>query len=233
MVSNESFQSRPEVSINDDSIARSDSDVKPSKVKFSALRNPTRGETRAWLDGYAEQYGAIPEGEKAGSRGDQNIPQAVSDNGRTRQTVRAYLEAISTPDSLDGELEHRDSLRTISENETVLHPINPITGEQYIYHDITFSNKQFGKKIGKHAKDYGLNPSNEANREGLIRHIEDIIKNADERAYGNWRNQEYPVVFHIKAEDVVVESKYGSFVTLLKGGISNERVKNARKRKVQ
>ena len=71
----------------------------------SALRNPTRGETRAWLDDYSEQYGAIPEGEKAGSRGDQNIPQAVSDDGRTRQTVCTYLEAISTPDSLAGELE--------------------------------------------------------------------------------------------------------------------------------
>lgn len=74
-------------------------------VKFSALRKPTREENRAWLDEYSEQYGAIPEGENVNSRGNQNVPKQVDDDTRTRQTARTYLEALSTPDAVVGEVE--------------------------------------------------------------------------------------------------------------------------------
>ncbi len=56
--------------------------------------------------------------------------------------------------------------------------------------------------------------------------INRIVSDAEERRYGDWRGQEYPVVFHIKGDDVVVESKDGEFITILKGGVSNARVKN-------
>ncbi len=74
-------------------------------VKFSALRKPTREENRTWLDEYSEQYGAIPEGENVNSRGNQNVPKQIDDDTRTRQTVRTYLEALSTPDAVVGEVE--------------------------------------------------------------------------------------------------------------------------------
>lgn len=46
---------------------------------------------------------------------------------------------------------------------------------------------------------------------------------------GNWRGYDGEIDFSIKNGDVVV-SKDGKFITLLKGGISNARVENARKR---
>lgn len=48
----------------------------------------------------------------------------------------------------------------------------------------------------------------------------------------NGCGQEYPVLFHVKGDDVVVESFSGEFVTILKGGVTNARVKNARKSKI-
>ncbi len=62
--------------------------------------------------------------------------------------------------------------------------------------------KQFGKKIGKHAKDYGLDPSKEADREKMHEIIDDIIENHSEKRSGSWRGQEKEVDFYIKDEDV-------------------------------
>lgn len=88
--------------------------------------------------------------------------------------------------------------------------------------------KQFGKKIGKHAKDYGLDPSKEADRKKMHEIIDDIIENHSEKRSGSWRGQEKEVDFYIKDEDVVVCSKEKEFITILKGGVNNARVKNAR-----
>ena len=107
--------------------------------------------------------------------------------------------------------------------------MNPVTGQSYTLHTLTVDSAQFGAKIGKHAQDYGLDPSAESTREFFRNEIDRIVNDADERRYGNWRGQEYPVVFHIKGDDVVVESKDGEFITILKGGVSNARVKNAGK----
>lgn len=38
-------------------------------------------------------------------------------------------------------------------------PVNPMTKEQYQSHEIKITDAQFGKKIGKHTSDYGMNPS--------------------------------------------------------------------------
>jgi hypothetical protein len=89
--------------------------------------------------------------------------------------------------------------------------------------------KQFGKKIGKHAKDYGLDPANPADRSKMSRIIDDIISNNDEVVKGSWRGQDGVADFYIKGSDVVVVNK-GKFVTILKGGVENARVKNARER---
>lgn len=92
--------------------------------------------------------------------------------------------------------------------------------------------KQFGKKVGKHAADYGLNPSSAEDRETFQNIIQDIQDNATEQRIGEWRGQPEEVVFHIKGDDVVITNQSGEFITILKGGIENARVKKARNREV-
>jgi SPP1 gp7 family putative phage head morphogenesis protein len=101
--------------------------------------------------------------------------------------------------------------------------------EKPLKNDIIKTDKQFGKKVGKHTKEYGLNPSKTSDREKMKNIIDDILVNYTEIAHGNWRGQEGEVDFYIKGEDVVVVNE-NKFVTILKGGINNARVKNARKR---
>lgn len=96
---------------------------------------------------------------------------------------------------------------------------------------INISDKQFGKKIGKHTKEYGLNPQSSVDRQRMRHIILDIAENADEVREGPWRSQEGLCQFYIKGPDVVV-TRGKEFVTILKGGVENERVKNAGKRKI-
>ncbi len=88
--------------------------------------------------------------------------------------------------------------------------------------------KQFGKKVGKHASDFGLNPSKESDRIKFQKIIDDIVGNPDEERIGGWRGQEEEVLFKIKGNDVVVTKQNNEFITVLKGGVNNARVKNAR-----
>lgn len=91
------------------------------------------------------------------------------------------------------------------------------------------TDKQFGKKVGKHAMDYGLDPSDPKSRKQMQTIIDSIYKNADTIAHGDWRGKTEPVKFYIKGDDVVVTTEDDVFITILKGGISNARVKNARR----
>ena len=63
----------------------------------------------------------------------------------------------------------------------------------------------------------------------MQRIICDIVNHADERAIGEWRGQSGSVVFHIKGLDVVVTTEDMEFITVLKGGVENARVKDARR----
>lgn len=96
--------------------------------------------------------------------------------------------------------------------------------------DLILSWKQFGKKVGKHAADYHLDPASEKDRGKILDIINDIWNNATEQRIGFWRGQPEEVLFFIKGEDVVITKQSGEFVTILKGGITNDRVKNARNR---
>lgn len=90
--------------------------------------------------------------------------------------------------------------------------------------------KQYGKKIGKHAQDFGLDASKEADRLKMHEIIADIINNKDEIRIGSWRGQDIDVLFFVKGNDVVITKADGEFVTILKDGVKNSaRVKNARK----
>lgn len=88
--------------------------------------------------------------------------------------------------------------------------------------------KQHGKKIGKHALDYGLDPSKPEDRDKMHTIIDDIVNNCETVKTGTWRGQTEEVGFYIKGEDVVICSKENEFITILKGGVNNGRVKNAR-----
>ncbi len=90
---------------------------------------------------------------------------------------------------------------------------------------IKIPDKQFGKKIGQHAEDFGLDPSNPAHRAQLRKKIEDIASSPDKVAEGTFRS--LPRKFLVKGEDVVVTTPSGDFVTILKGGINNPSVRRA------
>ena len=53
----------------------------------------------------------------------------------------------------------------------------------------------------------------------------------DEIREGEWRGQEGLCDFYIKGEDVVVICQ-GKYVTTMKGAVINERIKNARRKKI-
>ena len=90
------------------------------------VRKPTRGENRAWLDDYASKNGALPEGEPINSRGNQNIPVSIEAGTKTTRAVRTYLEALSTPDDVAGELE-----RQIINGEFMYMPSTNASANQY------------------------------------------------------------------------------------------------------
>ncbi len=90
--------------------------------------------------------------------------------------------------------------------------------------------KQYGKKIGKHAQDFGLDASKDADRLKMREIIADIVSNKDEIRVGSWRGQADDVLFFIKDNDVVITKTDGEFITVLKDGVINsEGVKNAGK----
>jgi hypothetical protein len=83
---------------------------------------------------------------------------------------------------------------------------------------------QFGKKVGKHAQDYGLDPANPADRAWIKGHIEEIVQNPEEVRQGPWNPQGRGAsddVFFRRGDDVIVTKSDGTFVTILKGGINN------------
>ncbi len=88
--------------------------------------------------------------------------------------------------------------------------------------------KQFGKKVGKHAADFGLDPSKAEDREKFQNIINNIIAKAENVRIGSWRGQTEEVLFYVQGKDVVITNQQNEFITILKGGIDNARVKNAR-----
>lgn len=94
---------------------------------------------------------------------------------------------------------------------------------------VAFDEKQFGKKVGKHAIDFGLSADSPEDRDKMKKIIRNIVDYAEEKVKGSWRGQEGPVWFYIKGADVVVTKENGKFITILKGGADNARVKEARR----
>jgi RHS repeat-associated protein len=90
--------------------------------------------------------------------------------------------------------------------------------------DLTIDDTQFGKKIGKHARDFGLDPSDPAARQDLRDMIDNIFYNPDEVREGLWNPKggggtDYR--FYRRGQDVVVTDSKNNFVTILKDGVNN------------
>jgi Colicin D len=88
------------------------------------------------------------------------------------------------------------------------------------------SERQLGRKIGKHAADFGLDPANPVHRAQLRRLIAEITTSPDRVVEGTFRGQG-AVKFFLKGEDVVVTTPMEDFVTILKGGVHNPAVQRA------
>lgn len=84
-------------------------------------------------------------------------------------------------------------------------------------YELVIDNKQFGKKVGKHAKDFGLTPGDPENREKIKEIINNIIDAPDEIVKGMWRGQRAVLPSGAKADGSVD-----------KDGVENARVKKAR-----
>ena len=97
-----------------------------------------------------------------------------------------------------------------------------------IIRSVKFDDRQFGKKIGKHAADFGMQANTVEGRAKMKAVIGEIVDFADECVIGEWRCQTEPVTFYIKGSDVVVTKGNNEFVTILKDGVENARVKKAR-----
>lgn len=89
--------------------------------------------------------------------------------------------------------------------------------------------------LGKHVEDFGGNVSSAADRQMVLNKINDIGNNADKVIPGSFSGQGVNgargnVFFRIKGNDVVVTKPNGSFITILKDGVTNNTsVKNALK----
>lgn len=103
--------------------------------------------------------------------------------------------------------------------------------------DLEIKDKQFGKKVGKHAEDFGLDAGNPDSRNWVRNKINDIFENPTQVREGEWRglgpiqesgnNAPGTARFYIQGNDVVVTDLDGNFVTILKDGISNGRIVTA------
>jgi len=83
---------------------------------------------------------------------------------------------------------------------------------------------QFGKKVGKHAGDFGRDPASPAHRQWVRKRIESVVRDYDEIRRGSWNprgggGNDY--LFFRQGADVVVTKSNGEFVTILAGGQSN------------
>ncbi|OJF10724.1 hypothetical protein BG844_30460 [Couchioplanes caeruleus subsp. caeruleus] len=82
----------------------------------------------------------------------------------------------------------------------------------------------FGKKWGKHSKDYGLNPSDASARDWFRNRISEVRSSHDEVRRGPWNPENgggTDYWFYRKDEDLLVARGDGTFVTMFPGASGN------------
>lgn len=99
---------------------------------------------------------------------------------------------------------------------------------------IIITDRQIGKKSGKHMSEWSLNPALPEDRKKFIDITKDIYKNADEVRRVVWAfdkngNRTVEVNAYIKGNDVVLVSDDHSYITTMKDGIRNKRVEGGKR----
>lgn len=100
--------------------------------------------------------------------------------------------------------------------------------------DIIITDKQLGKKAGRHMSEWNLNPASAEDRQKFVDISKEIKKNADEVRIVKWLfdangRRTVEVLAYIYGADVVLERMDGQYITTMKDGIFNKRIQNGRK----
>jgi hypothetical protein len=97
---------------------------------------------------------------------------------------------------------------------------------------------QMGRKLAKHCKDFGLDPSNVKDREFVTNLIKKIGETPEKVYSGTFAGQgaagyRGTVEFRVIGNDVVMTTPEGRFISILKDGINNPSVKEAVKKSLE
>ena len=98
------------------------------------------------------------------------------------------------------------------------------------------TDRQLGKKGGRHMAEWGLNPASAEDRKKYVEISEDIKNNATEVRRVPWLfdmttgKRTVEVNAYIKGDDVVLVDDNNVYITTMKGGIKNARVKGGKPR---
>lgn len=82
---------------------------------------------------------------------------------------------------------------------------------------ISVNEKQFGKKWGKHAQDYGLDPADAQSRKWFRERMKEVHSDPDEIRQGPWNPQRGggdDYLFYKKGNDLVITKANGELVTM-------------------
>lgn len=97
--------------------------------------------------------------------------------------------------------------------------------------NVIYTDKQLGKKAGKHVREWGLDPSKEEDRSKYLEITEDIVKNHDSIKRVEWYQDSKTglrtvhVNAYIKGDDVVLVKDDGEYITTMKdGNVKNPKV---------
>lgn len=83
--------------------------------------------------------------------------------------------------------------------------------------DLAVSSAQFGKKWGKHAQDYGLDPANPADREWFLNRMQEIHKGPHEVRIGPIMKDGPDNIMYRNGNDLLITKTDGTFVSMYPG----------------
>lgn len=96
---------------------------------------------------------------------------------------------------------------------------------------VVFTKKQVGKKLRKHAREWGLDPSLKEDRDKFVEICNEIIENAERVSTGEWWGQDNsPCTFYEYDGNLVIVDSEGNFVTVMRGGATNVRYSRSTKK---
>ena len=198
------------------------------------------GRLKSWLAGGEDaaldaSYAAWKEALQSGMP-DRRLGSIRDDAGEVR---KGLLEKIAGRKNVkEADVSSREKLferlneKSTQEIESILHTLDNIKSDD----TIVFDDSQFGKKNGKHAQEWGLNPRSAQDRQAFKELSRKIVQNSDDVRLVEWDvnpktgRRDIDVIGFASGDDVVLLKPDGRFITTMKNGaISNERFKNGRR----